>query len=69
MSKRAHRRHKRAVKLARRYRILNAYGLSPSQPDPRAMHFHLNCNCWEKMEGDRHRRARREARQELRSHA
>lgn len=43
---RAYRRHKRLVKLARRYRILRAVSIE-SDLCPRYMAFHLRCNCFD----------------------
>lgn len=67
---RAYRRHKRAVKLARRYRImLSGHGQSWYRDHPltpRAMHAHLACNCFDEPRAsalDR-RRSERQWRQE-----
>lgn len=51
MRSRAYRRHKRAVKLARRYRIMRTYDSMGWWRDhrltPQAMNAHINCNCFE----------------------
>jgi hypothetical protein len=45
---RTYRRRQRAVKLARRYRIVREVIWSlDSEPDPRWRHWHLNCSCFE----------------------
>ena len=44
---RAYRRHKRRVKLARRYRILRAVGTIDVDVDTRCMEFHARCNCFD----------------------
>lgn len=45
---RAYRRHKQAVKLARRYWILkHVVQLPPEWLHPQSVHFHVRCNCWE----------------------
>jgi hypothetical protein len=73
---RAYRRHKRHVKLQRRYRLMAAlvdfwpapgpvedHGDRPPSwrtPNPRWMHFHLNCSCWDiETAGERRRREER----------
>lgn len=48
MRSRAYRRHKRAVKLARRYRIMQSMSSwYDSRLNPRMMHAHIRCNCFE----------------------
>lgn len=56
---RSYRRHKRRVKLARRYRILMQTGwrYAPELCVPQARHYHLCCHCWDWCEKP-HRRLR-----------
>ena len=74
---RAYRRHKRHVKLQRRYRLVAAlldYEPRPGPveehadryhpweiPNPRWMHWHLSCHCWD-LEGPGPPRRREERR-------
>jgi len=57
---RAYRRHTRAVKLARRYRILRSFSEHYVNLTPRAMHYHLRCNCWDDPREQAMRRRREE---------
>lgn len=48
MRSRAYRRHKRAVKLARRYRLMLSHSSWwADHLTPKLMHAHLRCNCFE----------------------
>lgn len=61
-SKRAERRHKRLVKLARRYSILRSYSTYRDDDlTPKCRHWHLRCNCF----GDRDRNRTREEREAM----
>jgi hypothetical protein len=65
---RAYRRHQRQVKLARRYRILaSVTSCSPADLSPKAMMWHLRCNCFDEPDANslRRRRAEREWRSSL----
>lgn len=45
---RAYRRHKKAVKIDRQLRIINAVLHWPGRwPDSRILNAHINCHCWE----------------------
>jgi hypothetical protein len=58
---RAYRRHKRAVKLARRYRILtHVAAIPPIGLRPQQMHAHLRCNCFDDPRESAIRRRREE---------
>jgi hypothetical protein len=58
---RAYRRHQRQVKLARRYRILvSVYSCSPADLSPKAMTWHLRCNCFDEPNASSLRRRRDE---------
>lgn len=61
LSARALRRHKRAVKLQRRYSILkNGLRYKPEELTPKCRHWHINCGCMgaKDREGDRTREER-----------
>ena len=54
---RAYRRHKRQIKLARRYRITeDVLGCLPTHRDPRQRHLHIRCNCFDDPRERGHRR-------------
>jgi hypothetical protein len=58
---RAYRRYKRYIKLARRYRLLEALTVGhPGEMDPRALHWHIRCGCFADKRAGRRERRRRE---------
>lgn len=46
MNKRAHRRHQRSVKLAKRLRIVSRF-TRPEERTYKCLHWHLSCRCFD----------------------